>query len=249
MFHRMLTPAFSAALPKSGPLPAGPWYYARSAQAFLEDAENPYILGRLLADKHRRRWGDNPTDGEVRSWEHSAPVLQKLLEEAHCTQDQTVVLEYCLWNAGRIDALLCGVDRKKRLNAVLLELKRWQKCTIEESPAPRSVRVDFGKGFERRVHPSVQVLGYCDCLQDALEKRERKGAEHVRLSAYAYLHNCSPVSQNIESMRRVLFDRKFRPYLHAAPLFFEEHSPTLRRKIERRIEKGEGESVLRRLTR
>lgn len=245
----MLMSAPSVALPKIGPLPAGPWYYARSAQAFLEDAENPYVLGRSLADAHRRRWGENPTDGEVRSWECSAVVLQELLEDAGCTRDQMVVMEYCLWNAGRIDALLCGVDRKERLNAVLLELKRWQKCTIEESSTSRSVRVDFGHGFERRAHPSVQVLGYRSCLQEVLEKGERKGAERMRLSAYAYLHNCSPVSENIANMRRVLFDRKFRPYLHAAPLFLEEHSPTLRRKVGRRIEKGDGEAVLRRLAR
>lgn len=245
----MLVPSSAASLPKSGPIPAGPWYYARSAQAFLEDAENPYALGRALADAHRRRWGANPADGEVRSWEHSAAVLQGLLEEAGCTRNQMVVLEYCLWNAGRIDALLCGTDRQERLNAVLLELKRWQKCTIEDSAMARSVRVDFGKGFERRAHPSVQVLGYRSCLREVLEKGERKGAERVRLSAYAYLHNCVPASENIENMRRVLFARKFRPYLHAAPLFLEEHSPTLRRKIERRIEEGDGEAVLRRLTR
>ncbi len=241
----MLEPLSAAILPKGGL--SGPWYYARNAQAFLEDAENPYALGRSLADMHRRRWGANPTDGEVRSWERSAPVLQELLEEARCTRDQMVVLEYCLHNAGRIDALLCGVDRQKRLNAALLELKRWQKCTIEEAQTSRSVRVDFGHGFERRAHPSVQVLGYSSCLREALEKGERKGAERVRLSAYAYLHNCSPVSENIANMRRVLYDRKFRPYLHAAPLFMEEHVATLQRKIERRIERGDGEAVLRRL--
>lgn len=235
----------SVALPKNGL--SGPWYYARTAEAFLEDAENPRALRRLLTEAHRRRWREHPTEGEVVSWERSSEVLQRLLEDADCTEDQMVVLEYCLQNAGRIDALLCGRDRRERPNAVLLELKRWQKCTIEESAERRSVRIDCGNGFEERLHPSVQVLGYRDRLRELLAPRERKGAEYVRLSAYAYLHNCSPVSENIANMRRVLFARKFRPYLHPAPLFMEEHAATLGRKIARRIERGGGEEVLQRL--
>lgn len=243
----MLKSISSAALPKSG-LP-GPWYYARRASEFLEDAENPRHFRHVLADEHWRRWGVNPTDGEVVSWERSSEVLRILLEDADRTGDQMVVFEYCLQNSGRIDAMLCGIDRQERPNAVLLELKRWQKCTIEESHERRSVRVDFGNGLEERLHPSVQVLRYRDRLREVLAPRERKGAEHVRLSAYAYLHNCSPVSENIANMRRVLYDRKFRPYLHPAPLFMEENAKTLQRKIGRRIERGRGDEVLRRLVR
>ncbi|MBI2117482.1 hypothetical protein HYT95_01150 [Candidatus Peregrinibacteria bacterium] len=226
---------------------SGPWYYAAPAEEFLDDAENPRTFQRMLTDAHRRRWGVNPTDGEVVSWGRSAEVLSALLEDADLTEDQMVIFEYCLQNAGRIDAVLCGVDRQERLNAVLLELKRWQQCTIEESHGPRTVCVDFGSGFEKRSHPSVQVLRYRERLGEILARRERKGAERVRLSAYAYLHNCSPASVNIENMRRVLYDRKFRPCLHAAPLFMEEHSETLQRKIARRTKCGRGEEVLRRL--
>lgn len=226
-----------------------PWYYAATAERFLEDAENPRALRRLLTDAHRQRWGVNPTDGEVLSWERSPEVLRTLLEDADRTEDQMVVLEYCIQNAGRIDAVLCGVDCKERLNAVLLELKQWQKCTIEASHQRRSVRVDFGNGFEERLHPSVQVLRYRDRLREVLMPRERKGAEYVRLSAYAYLHNCSPISANIDNMRRVLYDRKFRPYLQPAPLFMKENAETLERKIGRRIKRGRGDEVLRRLVR
>lgn len=203
----------------------------------------------MLTEVHRQRWGVNPTDGEALSWERSPEVLKALLEDADLCEDQMVIFEYCLGASGRIDVLLCGRDRRERLNAVLLELKRWQKCTIEESYGRRSVRIDVGNSFEERLHPSVQVLRYRDRLREVLLPRERKGAEHVRLSAYAYLHNCSPASANINNMRRVLYDRKFRPYLHPAPLFMEKNAKTLERKIERRIERGRGEEVLRRLVR
>lgn len=224
-----------------------PWYHAATAERFLWDAENPRALRRLLTEAHRRRWGVNPTEGEVIAWERSSEVIRALLEDADCTEDQMVVFEYCLQNAGRIDAMLCGVDRQERLNAVLLELKRWQKCTIEKSAEHSSVRIDCGNGFEERLHPSVQVLRYRDRLREALMPRERKGAERVRLSAYAYLHNCSPVSENIENMRRVLYARKFQPYLYPAPLFMKENAATLERKIGRRIERGRGDEVLQRL--
>lgn len=224
-----------------------PWYYAATAEKFLEDAENPRAFRRLLTKAHRQRWGVHPTDGEMLSWERSPAVLQTLLEHADLTEDQMVVFEYCLQNAGRIDVVLCGVDRQERLNAVLLELKQWQRCKMEESQSEDEVRVDFGSGVEERPHPSVQVLGYRNRLQDVLVPRERKGAEHVRLSPYVYLHNCSPVSKNIENMRQVLYDRKFRPYLHPAPLFMEENAATLERKIGRRTERGRGSDVLQRL--
>ena len=243
----MLKSHSSAALPRSGF--SGPWYYARRASEFLEDAANPRHFRHMLADAHRQRWGVKPADGEVISWERSSEVLRTLLENAACTKDQMVVLEYCLQNAGRIDAMLCGFDRQARLNAVLLELKRWQKCMMEESSESRSVRVDFGSGVEERLHPSVQVLRYRDRLQELLAPRERKGAKRVRLSPYAYLHNCSPISANIANMRRVLLDRKFRDYLHPAPLFMGGNAETLERKIGRRIGRGKGDEVLRRLVR
>jgi hypothetical protein len=78
--------------------------------------------------------------------------------------DHGILLEYQLPLASkRLDALITGMDRDARQNAIVVELKQWAKCN--HADGANQVCTFIG-GREREVnHPSAQVRGYVDYLR------------------------------------------------------------------------------------
>jgi hypothetical protein len=108
--------------------------YAGTTREFVADATRNAIA-RRLENAFLSYFRYRPSPGEVRSWEESLSRLSMIVTSAHL-DDHGVFLEYQLpQTSRRLDAMLTGLDGAQHENAVIVELKQWQKseeCDAEE---------------------------------------------------------------------------------------------------------------------
>lgn len=144
-------------------------------------------LGVRLAEQVRLQTGRSPAPSEIRSWERSLPVLTQDLMQAGLG-DVEVILEMRLpLSSKRIDAVLAGVHPTTREPSyVVVELKQWSRATAWEDD-PNLVTVDGSPGGPK-LHPVLQVRGYCDYLVDFT--RSLHDQSH-QVAGAAYLHNAT----------------------------------------------------------
>ena len=99
--------------------------------------------------------------------------MKDVVQEARLV-DHGVIIEYQLpMTSKRLDFMICGKDAHRKDNAVIVELKQWDKC--EETESDSCVLTIVGKGLREVLHPSVQVQQYALYLKDthtAFYKRE-----------------------------------------------------------------------------
>ena len=108
--------------------------------------------------------------------------------------DQGIILEYQLpMTSKRLDCLICGRDADRKDNAVIIELKQWDRC--EEAPGKNEV-ISWVGGRRELLHPSVQVRQYKRYLKDT-HSAFYEEPNPVILNACAYLHNYSLYSEDI----------------------------------------------------
>lgn len=210
--------------------------FAGSSQQFLEDTIQNQIAEKLkIAFFNYFRY--NPSPSELNSWRNSLRAVSLVFSHAGLT-DQGVLLEYQLpMTSRRLDCLVCGKDAQSRDNAVIIELKQWDRC--EDAPGKNEVITWVG-GRRELLHPSVQVHQYKRYLEDT-HTAFYEGQNPVMLNACAYLHNYSLYSED------VLFSNKFTEALSSAPLFTADDVNKLSGYLTTRLDMGDGMEVLKRI--
>ncbi|MCI0480565.1 MAG: peptidase S24, partial [Candidatus Dadabacteria bacterium] len=183
--------------------------YIGSTRQFIEDTVHNQIADRLkVAFFNYYRYAPSP--GEMRSWRLSLTSISQVFQ-LNDLLDHGVILEYQIpFTSKRLDCLITGKDGNRKDNAVIIELKQWEKC----SPADGENEViTYVGGANREVlHPSAQVGQYATYLQD-VHTAFYEAPEPVSLSACSYLHNYRFVSDE------VLLTEKFAQTLERYPLF------------------------------
>ncbi len=211
--------------------------YAGTTSNFVADATRNNIARRLesaFVEHFRHR----PSPAEVRSWEESLARLGLVVSSAKLT-DHGIFLEFQLpQNSGRIDALITGVDKNKRENAVIVELKQWQKS--EATDAEAMVTTWLGGQLRDKLHPSVQAQGYRDYLAD-MHSAFYEEPDPILLSACAYLHNYRT------SLDDPIRATKFQESMSRVPLFDAEQGAELEEYLVARLNRGHGIPILQRI--
>ncbi len=211
--------------------------YARRTTDLIQDATRNVIARRLetaFIDYFRYR----PSPSEIRSWEESLSRLSLVLSSAKLT-DHGVFLEYQLpQSSRRLDAMITGLDKDKKENAVIVELKQWQDC--EPSDAEAMVSTRLGGAVRDTLHPSVQARGYRDYLAD-MHSAFHEDNDPICLSACAYLHNYA--ASAVDPIRAP----KFHEDITISPLFDRTQSTELEGYLETRLRRGEGLPILQRI--
>lgn len=181
----------------------------------------------------------NPSPAEINSWRNSLRAMKDVLEIAEL-RDHGVLLEYQLpLSSKRIDCILCGRDAQLNAQAIVIELKQWEKCDTAE---PDKVVLSWVGGRRREVlHPSVQVTQYRQYLEDTLDVFDIDAVEPVRLSACCYLHNY------LVSADDAIRAQKFSSVIQDSPIFDADGSDRLAQYLADRTESGDGERVLQRI--
>ncbi|ETK32891.1 DUF2075 domain-containing protein [Microbispora sp. ATCC PTA-5024] len=178
------------------------------------------VLSEVIAEQLQFTQGINPGRSERKSWDRSLPVLARDLVDAGLGGVEMLVEYQLPLTSKRADVILAGVDRQSGADAyVIVELKQWSQAELYEDD-PDLVLVG-GMGDRPKLHPVLQVRGYCDYLADFVGALEHR-PDAVR--GVAYLHNANDLDihdlyDHVEDERTRLFSQsrrgRFVDYLKA----------------------------------
>lgn len=211
--------------------------YAGSSGQFVKDTVQNQIAGKLK-NAFFTHYRHNPSHAEVSSWNNSLRAMALVLQDGDLLH-QGVMLEYQLpLTSQRLDFMVTGKGQTNTDNAVIVELKQWDKCGPADG---ENEVVTFVGGAQREVlHPSAQVGRYRMYLSDT-HTAFHEGEHPVSLAACAYLHNYPYDSED------VLYDRKFEGVLSSDPIFTMDDAPDLMGFLQERLCAGQGMEVLNRV--
>lgn len=211
--------------------------YSGSSKQFIDDTVKNQIAEKLkLAFFNYFRF--YPSPAEINSWRNSLRSISQVFQYGNLL-DHGVILEYQLpLSSKRLDCLICGKDSKATDNAVIVELKQWDKC--EEAYGENELLTWVGGAKREVLHPSAQVGQYQMYLQD-VHTAFNADVNPVLLSSCTYLHNYNYYADD------VIFDKKFSCTLSEYPLFTADDVDKLKDYLVRKLSAGEGIDVLKRV--
>jgi hypothetical protein len=211
--------------------------YAGTATQFITDTNLNQIADKLK-DSFVYYYRCSPSPSEVRAWNNSLRAVAGLFSLCKLA-DHGVILEYQLpLSSLRLDCMVTGKDDSRRGQAIIIELKQWEKC--RDADGENEVTTYLGKGEREVLHPSAQVGRYKEYLED-YHTAFYEGNDTINLGACTYLHNYSFESND------VLLSKKFENTLRKFPLFSKDDVPALEEFISPRLIAGQGIDVLNRI--
>ncbi len=211
--------------------------YSGSSEQFIEDTYQNRIAQKVR-ESFLQQMGHYPPESEVAAWRNSLKATSWVFEHAKLT-DHGVIVEYQLpLTSKRLDCMICGKDRERHDNAVIIELKQWDRCRPAEGD--REVMAWVGGSDRELLHPSVQAGQYRMYLED-VHTVFYPESDGVTLSACAYLHNYNGRPDD------PLLSRKFQSIVETTPLFTADDVPRFEDYLVSRLERGEGLEVLQKV--
>lgn len=175
------------------------------------------------------------SESELRSWENSLPQMARVLRDANLKEDTHVLLEYKLPSTEkRIDFLIAGKDAKGNKNAMIIELKQWQKAKVAEGDG--IVRTFLGKRERETVHPSYQASSYKKYLQNFNENLYSDSS--ISLKSCAFLHNYIK-----STLDEPLLDKRYNKYIEESPVYFQFSDRDLAKNIHELVSAGDGGEI------
>lgn len=211
--------------------------YSGISTDFIRDATRNQVAEKLKS-AFFSYYRYNPSPGEINSWRNSLRAVKDVLEIG-ALHDHGILLEYQLpLSSKRLDCMVCGRDDDDADNAVILELKQWDRC--EEADADKLVTSWVGGGKRDLLHPSVQVGQYAQYLADT-HTAFHEGPVPIQLSACSYLHNYIPLPGD------PILATKFETVLRDYPLFDADGADSLAEFLLARLRGANGREVLERV--
>lgn len=212
--------------------------YNESSSKFIDHVLEDRIESVLLK-KVQEKMNHSVSASEIRSWTNSLPQMAKILRDADLKEGTHVLLEYKLPSTEkRIDFLITGEDKSGQQNAVIVELKQWQKSQLAEGDG--IVRTFLGGRERETVHPSYQSLSYKRYLENFNEALYEDTS--ISLSSCAYLHNYIP-----NKLAEPLLNERYTSYVEQSPIYFQFDDLLLRKRINAAVSEGKGTEIARKI--
>jgi uncharacterized protein len=210
--------------------------YSGSSSDFIDDSVHNRIADKLRSAyfvTYRRE----ASPSEINSWRNSLRAVSQVFETA-ALRDHGVLLEYELpLTSKRLDCLITGRNDLLHDNAVIIELKQWDRC--EEGDGDRVVTF-VGRADRDILHPSIQVGQYKMYLEDG-HTAFHEGEDPVALRACSYLHNYSFANND------PILASKFESALAEFPLFSSDDVDKLTEYLRPALARGQGMHSLNRI--
>jgi DUF2075 family protein len=182
--------------------------YSGTTASLIEDTTKNRIATKLT-DAFFHEFRFQPAPSEVNSWRNSLRAISQVFQEGGLL-DNGVILEFQLpLTSRRLDCLVTGRNDWSRENAVVVELKQWDKC--QDAGGRNEVTTWVGGNLRDVLHPSSQVGQYKTYLEDVHTAFDPDSG--IQLNACSYLHNYSYEPSD------VLFADRFKSLLESFPLF------------------------------
>jgi uncharacterized protein len=208
--------------------------YNETSSSFLNHIYERKI-GYVLKENVLSKMNKVVSESELRSWENSLPQMARVLRDADLKEDTHVLLEYKLPSTEkRIDFLIAGKDAKGNKNAVIIELKQWQKAKVAEGDG--IVRTFLGKRERETVHPSYQASSYKKYLQNFNESLYTDSS--ISLKSCAFLHNYIK-----DTLDEPLLDKRYNHYIEDSPIYFQFNDRDLAKNIRELVSDGNGQEI------
>ncbi len=189
--------------------------YSGSSTAFVSDTVHNRVTD-MLREAFRYAYRHDPGSSEVSSWRNSLRAVSGVIETAGFS-DNGVILEYELpLSSKRLDCMVLGRDSSERDQAVIIELKQWEKC--KDGYGDKVVTTNGG-GMRDVLHPSVQVGQYQLYLEDA----HTAFYEGPHPWACPHAPTCTTT---IMILTTSSWQRSTDPHYEAYPLFMADHTRT-----------------------
>jgi hypothetical protein len=182
--------------------------YSGTTASLIDDTTKNRIATKL-SDAFFHEFRFQPAPSEVNSWRNSLRAVSQVFQEGNLLNNG-VILEFQLpLTSRRLDCLVTGRNDWSRENAVIVELKQWDKC--EDGNGRNELSTWVGGNMRDVLHPSAQVGQYKTYLEDAHTAFDPDSG--IQLNACSYLHNYSCDATD------VLFANKFKDLVDRFPLF------------------------------
>lgn len=212
--------------------------YNESSSKFIDHVLEDRIESVLLK-KVQEKMNHSVSVSEIRSWTNSLPQMAKILRDADLKEGTHVLLEYKLPSTEkRIDFLITGEDKSGQQNAVIVELKQWNKSQLAEGDG--IVKTFLGGRERETVHPSYQSLSYKRYLENFNEALYEDTS--ISLSSCAYLHNYIP-----NKLAEPLLNERYTSYVEQSPIYFQFDDLLLRKRINDAVSEGKGTEIARKI--
>lgn len=201
---------------------------------FLTSVENDTIaveIEETIYNKMKRHTARN----EFRSWENSLEYMYKVLNDDEIPNNAGIAIEYNIpQTSKRVDFIISGYDSQEKPNAVIVELKQWDKLDPVDSE-DALVETYTGNANRKVVHPSYQAWSYAMLIKDY--NQSVQDAE-IELFPCSYLHNYRRQEND------PLDYTQYQTYLEEAPAFTRGEVSKLRAFIKKCVTTGDDKEVL-----
>lgn len=195
----------------------------------------------VLLERVKEKMGQSVSASEIRSWTNSLPEMAKVLRGADLKDDTHVLLEYKLPSTEkRIDFLITGEDHAGKQNAIIVELKQWNKSELAAGDG--IVKTFLGGRVRETVHPSYQSLSYKRYLENFNEALYTDTS--INLSSCAYLHNYIPAR---DRTTEPLLNELYANYVEQSPVYFQFDDLLLKKRIQDAVSEGKGTEIAKRI--
>lgn len=205
--------------------------YQESCETFMADVRESNI-DFVIHSQFQQKLHHRTSESEVNSWKNSMQYMKNVLEVAEVPRDAMVTIECQIpQTSKRIDFILTGLDEKKQSNAVIIELKQWEKAEATQKDAV--VITALGGGTREVSHPSYQAWSYADLLTNFNRSVEEN---QIQLSPCAFLHNCED--------RTALTLPFYQTHINKAPIFFKRDVRLLADFIRKFVKYGDSQNIM-----
>ncbi len=210
--------------------------YSGTTKSLIEDSVYNRIASKL-SDAFFAYYRFRPAPSEVNSWRNSIRAVSQVFQDASLLNNGVILeLELPLTSL-RLDCLLTGRDEVDVPNAVIIELKQWEKCL--DGAGSNEVATWVGGALRDLLHPSAQVGQYKSYLEDC--HPAFSGENAISLYACSYLHNYLYDSAD------VVFLPKFSELVRLYPLFTGDDVPKLIQYLQPKLVKGDDMALVGRV--
>jgi DUF2075 family protein len=208
--------------------------YSGTTASLIEDTTKNRIATKL-SDAFFHEFRFQPAPGEVNSWRNSLRAVSQVFQEGSL-MNNGVILEFQLpLTSRRLDCLVTGRNDWTRDNAVIVELKQWDKC--EDGGGRNELATWVGGSIRDVLHPSAQVGQYKTYLEDAHTAFDQDSG--IQLNACSYLHNYAYEPSD------VLFADRFKSLLESFPLFTGDDVDKLIGFLRLRVANGDDGEIVK----
>jgi DUF2075 family protein len=207
--------------------------YEADKRQFLKDNDDDDIEDVIL-ERYKQATGKRVAANEVRSWKGSLSYMAKVLRDEDIPGDTGVAVELHIpQTSKRIDIMLTGHGNDGEKNAIIVELKQWDK--VDETAKDAIVLTRLGGGLQETIHPSYQAWSYATLLEGFNEAVYSGG---ISIRPCAYLHNYVRDG--------VIDSAHYESYTVKAPLFLKGKTEldALRDFIKQHVKYGDAKEVL-----